>query len=104
MLYLYSVLLGVGIGGMLPIIAGLIAEHFGRKSFSIIYGASFFWLNLGNVIGPLYGGWIFDSTGSYTPAFMTCILLSIAAIVLAYLSGRSNAIRNGQTKSVASFS
>ncbi|MFW6151269.1 MAG: MFS transporter, partial [Chloroflexota bacterium] len=65
MLYLYAFLVGVNIGGIAPILPGLIVDYFGRRYFSVIYGISFFTLTLGQVIGPFYGGWIFDTTGSY---------------------------------------
>jgi MFS family permease len=87
MIYVYSILLGITTGAILPTMAGLVADHFGRKYFGLIYGASFFWLNCGNVIGPLYAGWIFDTIGSYQLAFISSAVLSALTIVFIYLSG-----------------
>ena len=87
MLYIYSLLLGINIGGMTPILPGLLLDHFGKKYFGVIYGVSFFMLSLGGAIGPIYGGWIFDITGSYSVAFLTSIILSIIAMIAVYLSG-----------------
>jgi len=87
MLYIYSLLLGINLGGEVPVLPGLIADYFGRKHFGIIYGATFFMLTLGTAIGPIYGGWIFDVTGSYSGSFLTSILLSFIAIILVYLAG-----------------
>ena len=87
MLYLYSLLLGINLGGEVPILPGLIADYFGRKHFGLIYGVTFFMLTLGAAIGPIYGGWIFDITGSYSASFLTSILLSVIAIIVVYLAG-----------------
>jgi len=87
MLYIYSLLIGINIGGMTPILPGLLLDHFGRKYFGVIFGVSFFMLSLGGAIGPIYGGWIFDITGSYSVAFLTSIILSIIAMIAVYLSG-----------------
>jgi len=87
MLYIYSLLLGINIGGITPILPGLLLDHFGRKYFGVIYGVSYFMLSLGGAIGPIYGGWIFDITGSYSIAFLTSIILSIIAMIAVYLSG-----------------
>jgi len=87
MLYIYSLLLGINIGGVTPILPGLLIDHFGKKYFGIIYGVSSFMLCLGGAIGPIYGGWIFDITGSYSAAFLTSIIVSIIAMIAVYLSG-----------------
>jgi len=88
MLYIYSVLLGINIGGVTPILPGLMADYFGTKHFGVIYGTSHFILILGDMIGPIYGGWIFDTTGSYSVAFLTSIVLSFMAMILVYLAGK----------------
>ena len=87
MLYIYSLLIGINIGGVTPILPGLLLDHFGRKYFGIICGVSYFMISLGGTIGPIYGGWIFDITGSYYVAFLTSIILSIIAMISVYLSG-----------------
>lgn len=86
MLYIYSLLLGLNIGGMSPILPGIIADYFGEKHFGVIYGFSIFAASLGMAIGPVYGGWIFDVTQSYFIAFLTGIVLSLIAITLLYLT------------------
>ncbi|MFC2032939.1 MFS transporter [Chloroflexota bacterium] len=89
MIYVYSILLGLNLGGIFLSIAGLTTGHFGSKNFGVIYGAFFACLLFGEMIGPLYAGWIYDNIGSYTSAFMTNILMSSIAIILVYLSGKA---------------
>lgn len=89
MLYLYSLLIGLNVGGMTPILPGMLADHFGQKYFGAIYGVSVLFLTGGNVIGPVFGGWIFDTTGTYLAAFLTATALSIIAIPIVYSSGKA---------------
>jgi MFS family permease len=95
MLYAYSILLGLNLGGLMLSLAGLMAKHFGRKNFGVIFGASLSWMLFGEMVGPLYAGWIFDNAGSYASAFLTNIALSFTAIVLVYLSGNASALKKG---------
>lgn len=87
-LYLYSGLIGFAIGGLTPILPGILSDHFGRRHFSAIYGASYVVLALGVMAGPFYGGWIHDSTGSYFVAFVTAAAITLAAVLLLYLTPR----------------
>lgn len=86
MLYIYSSLIGVGMGGLTPILPGLLTDYFGRNHFSAIYGAAGMVTTLGLMIGPVYGGWIFDTTGSYSLAFLSGIVVTLLAVVLVYLA------------------
>ena len=86
MLYIYSSLIGFGMGGLTPILPGFLADYFGRNHFAAIYGASGMVNTLGLMIGPVYGGWIFDTTGSYSLAFLSGIIITLLAIVLIYLA------------------
>jgi len=86
MLYIYSSLIGVGMGGLTPILPGLLTDYFGRNHFAAIYGASGMVNTLGLMIGPVYGGWIFDTTGSYSLAFLSGIIITLLAVVLLYLA------------------
>jgi MFS family permease len=86
MLYLYSALLGIGVGGRMPMLPGLVADYFGRRQFGVIYGALEMVMTLGTMIGPVYGGWIFDTTRSYYLAFLSGIVITLLAIILTYVT------------------
>jgi len=86
LLYIYSCLLGFGIGGLTPILPGLLADYYGRNHFSAIYGAAYVVTTIGFMIGPVYGGWIFDNTGRYYFAFISAITITLLAIILVYLA------------------
>jgi MFS family permease len=86
MLYVYSALVGIGVGGLTPILPGLVFDYFGRRHFGTIYGALEMVTTLGIMLGPVYGGWIYDATNSYHLAFLSGMILALLAIILAYLA------------------
>jgi cyanate permease len=42
------------------------------------------------VVGPIFGGWIFDTTGSYYSAFLTAASLSLASMIVIHFTGNSS--------------
>jgi MFS family permease len=82
MFYIYASLVGLGMGGLVPILSAIFAEYFGRTNYGAVYGLSTFLRWIGMAVGPTYAGWIFDTTGSYHIAFLTCIILAFIAIIL----------------------
>ena len=89
MLYIYAGLIGLNIGSMAPILPAILADRFGHRHFASIYGAAFFTQTVGMVIGPVFGGWIFDNSGSYSFAFLIAAIISLAAVVSMYLAGKA---------------
>jgi MFS family permease len=88
MLYVYSALIGVGMGGLTPMLPGLVADYFGRRQFGAVYGALEMVTMLGTMTGPVYGGWIYDTTTSYYLAFLSGIIITLLAVILVYLAPR----------------
>jgi MFS family permease len=89
-LYLYAALVGIGVGGLTPILPGLVADYFGRRHFGAIYGALEMVTTLGIMLGPVYGGWIYDATNSYRLAFLSGIIVALLAVVLVYLAPKAH--------------
>lgn len=85
MLYLFAVIFGIGGWGIAPVIPPMLAELFGLKSHGEIYGAVFFSGTIGGAIGPLMAGYIFDRTSSYNLAFLVCVAICVASLILILL-------------------
>ncbi len=85
MLYLFVVVFGFGYGGIAVLISPVAAEQFGLNSLGIILGMILFSCAIGETIGPVAAGYIFDVTGSYYLAFLSCAVLSSASVLLIYL-------------------
>jgi predicted MFS family arabinose efflux permease len=82
MLYLSAIILGLGRGTAMAPMPLLIADIYGLKSFGVIQGIIFFGATAGHIIGPVLTGYIFDTTGSYSIALLSCLGVAILAIVL----------------------
>jgi len=85
MLYIFAVVYGFAHGGLFTLISPMVAELFGLSSHGIIFGTVNFSGTIGGTVGPVFGGFIFDTTGSYQWAFLSCIVLSIIGIILTLL-------------------
>jgi MFS family permease len=86
-LYLFAVILGIAYGGMQVLFSPLVAELFGLKSHGVILGSAAFGGSIGAALGPLFAGYIFDETGSYTIIFIICASLAMIAVVMTLLIG-----------------
>ena len=84
-LYLFAAIFGLAYGGMQVLFSPLVAELFGLKAHGVVLGAIAFGGSIGAALGPLFAGYMFDETGSYTLTFMLCAALAIIAIVLTLL-------------------
>jgi len=79
-IWLYSFLMGLGVGSWLPTLAILISSNFGLASYSVIYGTAMFAQNFGVATGPLMAGYIYDTMNSYHWAFIIFAILYLVAI------------------------
>ncbi|NJL05998.1 MAG: MFS transporter [Chloroflexaceae bacterium] len=84
-----ALLFGVAIGllwlGTVPLTSGLIAQIFGTRYLSTLYGIVFLSHQVGAFLGAWLGGVAYDRTGSYTNVWLAAILLSLTAAVLHWL-------------------
>ncbi len=59
-----------------------IGNYFGRRSYGAITGIMRAFDTIGTFFAPWYAGWMFDRTGSYSPALATfAVSLGIAAVL-----------------------
>lgn len=83
---LVASLFGVSVGGILVVPAVAYANYFGRRSIGVIRGVTEPFVSLGQAIGAVFSGLVFDITGSYHFAFITLAVFGIAAIGLILLT------------------
>ena len=65
-----------------PLTSGTIAQIFGSRYLSTLYGIVFFSHQIGSFLGVWLAGWLFDSTGSYEVVWWIAIGLALAATLL----------------------
>jgi MFS family permease len=93
-LFAYALLFGFGYGSLSTMMPFLLADRFGRSVLGSAYGVlTFFSAGIGGGADPLIAGYIYDLTGSYTPAwfFNLIVLLIVTFLILALKPRRPDA-------------
>ncbi|MDH5737599.1 MAG: MFS transporter [Gammaproteobacteria bacterium] len=84
-LYIAAGFQGLATGGVMPMMGIMYSSRFGTQAFGKVLGLVNLFLMCGS-LGSLLSGFIFDVTGSYSPAFLFFALLLIpASISMAWL-------------------
>jgi MFS family permease len=82
MFYLYAVLQGLSFASVVTLLPVLTAEFFGVKSLGLMIGALTLVGIVGEALGPIITGRIFDVTESYRLAFLICVIMIAIALTL----------------------
>jgi MFS family permease len=80
--WLYSIVMGFGIGSWLPTMSILTSTTFGLASYGSVFGIMSFFQNSGGGIGPLIAGYVYDTTHSYNWAAVIIFSMVVIAIPL----------------------
>jgi len=86
LLYYYAAALGFGIGITTPTITASVTDIFQGAKVGAIIGFVWFSFAVGGAIGPWLGGWIFEATGNYLPAFIVAMVLFAVGCVAIWLA------------------
>jgi len=76
------VLLGLGLGTEVDLIAFMISRYLGLRAFGTLYGLFFMMFGLGGAVGRFLGGYLFDRFGSYNPAMLGAAGALVIAVIL----------------------
>lgn len=68
--WIATVLVGLGLGAEVDLIAYLVSRYMGQRAFGTIYGYVFTLFMVGNAVGPVAMGVSFAQTGSYRLSIM----------------------------------
>jgi len=80
---LYALPIGLAITmGSVPLNWALIGDFFGRRSYATLRGIMGVGYGLGTFLSPIYAGWVFDRTGSYTTVLLTFSIIHLVAVFL----------------------
>jgi MFS family permease len=86
--YLYSILIGAGMGAYIPNAQGIAIDVFDEREFQIIAGMQSSFVNCGGIVLSLAGGFLISRTGRWYSAYATLLVtLPIAFIALKNLPG-----------------
>ena len=85
-LYGYALIYGFGYGSLAPVMPYMISDRFGRDVMGAAYGVLiFFATGLGGSVGPILGGYIYDTTGAFDLGWQIC-LIALVIVALAILA------------------
>jgi predicted MFS family arabinose efflux permease len=82
--YAVAAVFGFAYGGVMPLYAVLARDYFGQRIMGTVLGAAAMVSSLGMALGPSLGGWIFDTTGSYTWLYAGSFAIGLGAVAIAF--------------------
>ncbi len=80
MIYLFAAFYGLAHGGFFTAVSPIVAEYFGIRFHGVLFGFIVFSGCLGGSVGPILAGYIFDTTGGYSPAIWLSILVALTGL------------------------
>ena len=76
-LAVFALWLGLSYGGIVSLMPAICMDMFGARALAGIIGTLYSAAALGNLLGPVLAGAVFDRVGSYHPVMWACLGLSV---------------------------
>jgi MFS family permease len=86
MLVVFAAAFGFSYGGVSAVFPAIVGDYFGRLKAASTIGAIFALAGTAAAIGPWVGGYIYDLTHEYQPAFLMGALTNLVSLILLFLS------------------
>ncbi|HER26812.1 MAG TPA: MFS transporter, partial [Rhodospirillales bacterium] len=80
--YIFAATMGLLWLGTVPLTSGLVAQMFGVRFISTLFGIVFLSHQLGSFLGVWLGGYLYDTTGSYDGVWYGSIVLGVLAALI----------------------
>jgi len=84
MIYVFLILFGFGSGAIIVVRILIEGRFFGRKAFATIHGVTNLLQAPIGLVTPIFAGWVYDTTGSYTIAFISFTVLTMIGIFIVF--------------------
>ena len=82
-LAVFALWFGLSYGGIVSLMPAICMDLFGARAVSSIVGTLYTGAALGNLLGPVVAGAVFDRSASYVPVIAGCVLLAVIATAAA---------------------
>ncbi len=79
-MWLYAIIMGLGVGSLIPTMSILISANFGLASYGAIYGMISLAQTLGSSVAPSVAGYMYDATGTYHQVFIIFAIVNTVGI------------------------
>ncbi len=80
LVFMYTTILGLGVGGWMPSMSLLTSTNFGLLAYGTIYGALNAAQSISAATSPILFGFLFDITGTYKWAFIITVIVVVLGI------------------------
>ncbi len=90
-LAIFALWFGLSYGGIVSLMPAICMDMFGARAVSSIVGTLYTGAALGNLLGPVVAGAVFDRSGSYAPVIWGCVALSVVGTAVAWRLVKSGA-------------
>jgi MFS family permease len=82
--YAVAALFGFSYGGVMPLYAILVREYFPAAIMGSVFGVVAMVSTLGMALGPVAGGWLFDTFGTYAWLYIGSFGIGLGAAAIAF--------------------
>jgi MFS family permease len=82
--YLLGIVFGTAYSGVMPLYAVLAREYFDQRIMGTVFGAAIMLSSVGMALGPVAGGWIFDTYHDYRWLYLSSTAIALAATAVAF--------------------
>ena len=81
--YLLGIVFGTAYSGVMPLYAVLAREYFDQRIMGTVFGAAIMLSSIGMALGPVVGGWIFDTYHDYRWLYLSSTVIAVGAVAVA---------------------
>jgi MFS family permease len=82
--YFLGIVFGTAYSGVMPLYAVLAREYFDQRIMGTVFGAATMLSSLGMALGPVVGGWVFDTYHDYRWLYLSSTAIACAAAAVAF--------------------
>ena len=93
LLALFALWFGLSYGSIVSLLPAICMDYFGGKSVASVVGTLYSGAALGNLLGPVLAGAVFDHSGHYLGVMAVCGVLSLSATLASRQMKRSGQAR-----------
>ena len=98
LLYMFSMCCGYGAGLATPTTFAAAADIFSGRHFGTVAGLLLAGMGVGSIMGPWFGGFLHDLSGTYTSAFILCMISLVLSCLLLWIAAPRMVSRKASTK------